>query len=107
MNNDTWNSMVHALVGGCIRGMKQVGRELNEAKPAAYEPVDDRLMFDAGILLVATVIEANPDYRDPKQFGKAADQVQRHLSRRLKEVRRQREATGMSALRQHIETTLT
>lgn len=103
MDDDTWTAMVNTFVMGCIHGMHVAWQDLEKNAPGQFPPVDDGVMFDAGVLLLATLIEANPEYQDPKRFRKAADMVAEHVKDRLKWVRQVSDAQGEKLLYKHVQ----
>jgi len=103
MDDEAYNLLITSLVGGCIRGMSETGQGLTAENPATYPPISDGDMFDAAVLLLAILIEANPDFRDAKQFGKGAELVRSEVRARLNDVWRQSEALGTPVLYKYIE----
>jgi hypothetical protein len=103
MDQQTENVFVMALVAGCLRGMSQARAGLEASSPGTYPDVDDARMLDVAVLLASSVIEAHPDYRDAKRFGKAADMVRGMVHDNLKLVRRQSETLGRPMLNVHMQ----
>lgn len=106
LNDQQWTMFMNGLVVGCIGGMKQVSESLNASTPGVFPPVDDGHMFDAAVLLLASLIDANPDYADSKQFGKAADTVRKNVLAYTRQMRDRSEAQGRPILYSQIEAAI-
>ena len=95
--------MLLTLVGGSIRGMKNAWDDLNRSTPGVYPSVDDAVMFDVACMLAGTVIEASPEYEDPKRFAKGADMARGKVLDEIRHARKMGDALGTKMLYKHIE----
>lgn len=106
MDPETHVLFVYALVAGCIRGMAQARNELEESRPGTFPQVDDSHMFDAAGLLMASLLVANPAYRDPASDDAALALASGYVGDQLAEVRRQGVALGRPVLCAHIDAAI-
>lgn len=102
MDSLTWTTLLMHMVSGGIQGMHQGAAQLHEQNPAIPE-IDDAMIFDAALMLAATVIEANPEYADSRRFDQAAEMVRRQVRDNLDSVRAQGEALGTKMLYKHFQ----
>lgn len=98
--HDAW---LHSLVTGSIHGMWLLANDFAEKEPGKYPPLDDSVMFDVAVLLAATIVEGNPDYRNAAAFDQSGDMARTAFVDRLHEVRRLSEARGSATILTHIE----
>ena len=56
--------------------------------------------------MLATLIEANPEYQNTARFGRASDMVRGLVSERLREVRKQSDLLGTKMLYRDMEAAL-
>ena len=68
-------AFLNSLASSAINGMLNRAEELYTQDPGRFPPLDDGLVFQLAALLGATVIEANPDYRDTSSFEKGAGEL--------------------------------
>lgn len=101
-----YGAWLQSLVTGSIHGMWRIAADFSGREPNRYPAVDDPVMFDVAILLAATVIEANPEYRDAKRFGVGADVARTSFLEHIRYVRHMSEARGTRMIYAHIEKTV-
>lgn len=106
MDDQAWTEFMNSLIIGSIGGMKQVSDGLHSMSPKRFPIADDGHMYDATMLFLASLVDANPDYRDPASFESAADMVREAFLAYLKQVRMGSEAQGKKMLYAQMETAL-
>lgn len=103
MSDAEYAAWLYSLVTGSIHGMWRIAADFSEREPDKYPMIDDPVMFEVAMLLAATVIEGNPEFLDPKRFGKGADIARSTFLDHLRTVRELSEARGTRMIFTHIE----
>jgi hypothetical protein len=99
----TWQKHMEALVIGALRGLAEAHTQLERATGEALPPLNDLTMFQAAEIMVATVPEDSVECDEPRNFPAASRQVGRNVLNHLKEIRAQREESGVPTLHKIIE----
>ena len=94
---------LQSLVTGSIHGMWRIANDFTDREPGKYPQIDDAVMFDVAMLLAATVIEGNVEFRDAKRFGRGADIARSTFLEHIRGVRKMSEARGTPMIYTHIE----
>ena len=99
----TWQVLMESLAIGATRGMADSYAIVNERTGRRLQPLDEHSMFQAAVVLAATLLEDSPECADPHAFEQASEKVGRDVLGFLQALRAQREQSGETALETIID----